>query len=190
MVELQLPKLLTWVRFPSPAPSHRAPAPGLTESLRGEAPSGSATASVPRSFHWLQHRNIGFGRQGASQQEIEDGAHRAPARFHHEPAGRIRHQGRERSVKLSGGERQRVSVARTALKRRRIYVFDEATSSLDSKPEKQILQNLIEVSRATTTTVVAHRLSTVLHAEDHRARRPTWMSRARGERRKTPSGAA
>jgi ATP-binding cassette subfamily B protein len=72
----------------------------------------------------------------------------------------------ERGIKLSGGERQRVSIARAVLKSPRIYVFDEATSSLDSQTEQDILTSLREIARHSSTVVIAHRLSTVLHADE------------------------
>ena len=71
----------------------------------------------------------------------------------------------ERGLKLSGGEKQRVAIARTILKRSPILVFDEATSSLDSKSEQAILQALKEVARGHTSMVIAHRLSTVIDAD-------------------------
>jgi ABC-type transport system involved in Fe-S cluster assembly fused permease/ATPase subunit len=111
--------------------------------------------------------NIAFGKQGCTQREIEDAAR--VAHLHDFimslPEGYDTHVG-ERGVKLSGGEKQRVSIARAALKQPRIYIFDEATSSLDSRTERQILRNLQDISRTHTTLVIAHRLSTVVHADE------------------------
>jgi ABC-type multidrug transport system fused ATPase/permease subunit len=111
--------------------------------------------------------NIAFGRIGSSQQEVEDAAKLAHLHdFVMSLPDRYETIVGERGVKLSGGERQRVSIARAALKRPKIYVFDEATSSLDSKTEREILRNLREISRASTTLIIAHRLSTVVHADE------------------------
>ncbi len=72
----------------------------------------------------------------------------------------------ERGLKLSGGEKQRVAIARAILKRPRILVFDEATSSLDSRSEQAILVALRDAAAGHTTLVIAHRLSTVVDADE------------------------
>lgn len=129
-----------------------------------------AIAVVPQDtvlFNDTIAANIAFGRYGAAQAEIEKAAR--IANLHdficRQPAGYETVVG-ERGLKLSGGERQRVAIARAALKRPRVFVFDEATSSLDSKTERDILRNLNEVSSHSTTLVIAHRLSTVVHADE------------------------
>jgi ATP-binding cassette subfamily B protein len=72
----------------------------------------------------------------------------------------------ERGLKLSGGEKHRVAIARTILKRPAIMLFDEATSALDTKTEKEIQESLSEVSKDRTTLIIAHRLSTVVDADE------------------------
>ena len=110
--------------------------------------------------------NIGYGRHGATAGEIRDAARVAQidAFIERHPQGYDILVG-ERGLKLSGGEKQRVAIARTALKGARILVFDEATSSLDSRSEKAIQKALDRVSESGTTLVIAHRLSTVTHAD-------------------------
>jgi len=71
----------------------------------------------------------------------------------------------ERGLKLSGGEKQRVAIARTILKKPPIMVFDEATSSLDSKSEQMILKAIQDIAQDTTNLVIAHRLSTTVNAD-------------------------
>ncbi len=72
----------------------------------------------------------------------------------------------ERGLKLSGGEKQRVAIARVILKRPKILVFDEATSSLDSHSEQAILKSLNSLSEQRSTLVIAHRLSTIIDADN------------------------
>ena len=129
-----------------------------------------AIAVVPQDtvlFHDTIAHNIAFGRFGASRSDIEEAARLANL---HEfimslPEAYETVVG-ERGLKLSGGERQRVAIARAALKRPRIFVFDEATSSLDSRTEQKILHNLVALASRSTTLVIAHRLSTVVHADE------------------------
>jgi ATP-binding cassette subfamily B protein len=110
--------------------------------------------------------NIAFGRDGATHEEIVEAAKLAHLHeFIMSLPDRYDTRVGERGVKLSGGEKQRISIARAAIKRPAVYVFDEATSSLDSNTEREILRNIQELSRSSTTLVIAHRLSTVSHAD-------------------------
>ncbi|MBK9466902.1 MAG: ABC transporter ATP-binding protein/permease [Gammaproteobacteria bacterium] len=110
--------------------------------------------------------NIRFGRPGASDADVQQAVRMAHlADFVAQlPLGLATRVG-ERGLKLSGGERQRVAIARTILKRPPILVFDEATSSLDSKAERLILEALAEIAHGHTSLVIAHRLSTVVDAD-------------------------
>lgn len=72
----------------------------------------------------------------------------------------------ERGLKLSGGERQRVAIARATIRDPKIFIFDEATSSLDAKTERAVLESLITISEKKTAIVITHRLSTVVHADE------------------------
>lgn len=72
----------------------------------------------------------------------------------------------ERGLKLSGGEKQRLAIARAILKRPRIFIFDEATSALDSATEQAVQANLAAISEGTTTVVIAHRLSSIVAADE------------------------
>ncbi len=111
--------------------------------------------------------NIAYGRPGASDAEIEEAARHA--RIHDFVAALpdgYQSQVGERGLKLSGGEKQRVAIARVILKGPRILIFDEATSALDTKTEQEIQANLDEVSAGRTTLVIAHRLSTVVKADE------------------------
>jgi ABC-type transport system involved in Fe-S cluster assembly fused permease/ATPase subunit len=111
--------------------------------------------------------NIAYGRPEADEAEIVAAARLA--RIHdfvmHLPDGYRTRVG-ERGLKLSGGEKQRVAIARTILKSPAILLFDEATSALDTGTEREIQANLREVSRGRTTLVIAHRLSTVVDADE------------------------
>jgi ATP-binding cassette, subfamily B, heavy metal transporter len=110
--------------------------------------------------------NIRYGRPEASDAEVYEAARAAHI---HDfivglPAGYETMVG-ERGLKLSGGEKQRVAIARALLKNPRILIFDEATSALDSRAEKAIQAELERISVGRTTLVIAHRLSTVMDAD-------------------------
>jgi ATP-binding cassette, subfamily B, heavy metal transporter len=118
-------------------------------------------------FNDTIYYNIAYGRPSAGREEVERAAKLAAI---HDfvvstPQGYQTRVG-ERGLKLSGGEKQRVAIARTILKDPAILVFDEATSALDSKTEKEIQASLRQVSANRTTLIVAHRLSTVVHADE------------------------
>ena len=110
--------------------------------------------------------NIAYGRPQASRTEVEHAAAMAHIRDFVDglPEGWETVVG-ERGLKLSGGEKQRVAIARAILKDPQILIFDEATSSLDSRTEQAIQETLAEVAARHTTLVIAHRLSTVVDAD-------------------------
>ena len=137
---------------------------GLTQdSLR------AAIGIVPQDtvlFNDSLYYNIAYGRPEATRDEIERAAAMAHIRdFIESLPERWDTVVGERGLKLSGGEKQRVAIARAILKHPRILVFDEATSSLDSATEQAIGRTLAEVAENHTTLVIAHRLSTVVDAD-------------------------
>ncbi len=111
--------------------------------------------------------NIAYGRIGASEEEVLEAAQLAQiGPFIRElPAGYETRVG-ERGLKLSGGEKQRVAIARTLLKNPPILMLDEATSALDTHTEREIQSALKLVSKNRTTLVFAHRLSTIVDADE------------------------
>ncbi len=110
--------------------------------------------------------NIGYGRDGASREEIEEAARMAAADgfIRALPHGYDTEVG-ERGVKLSGGQKQRISIARVFLKDPPVLIWDEATAALDTQTEEQIQETMSELSRDRTAILIAHRLSTVRHAD-------------------------
>ncbi len=111
--------------------------------------------------------NIAYGNKSASEADLMQAIEMAGlttfiARL---PQGLNTMVG-ERGMKISGGEKQRVAIARMLLKKPDIYIFDEATSSLDVEMEQQIQKNIDAISENITTVIIAHRLSTVKHADE------------------------
>jgi len=129
----------------------------------------AAIAIVPQDtvlFNDTIFYNIRYGRTDASREEVERAARAAhihdfimgmPDRYETEVG--------ERGLKLSGGEKQRVAIARALLKNPAILIFDEATSALDSQSEKSIQAELDRIQVGRTTLIIAHRLSTVMNAD-------------------------
>ncbi len=133
------------------------------ESLR------TAISIVPQDtvlFNESIYYNIAYAKENASFEQVIQAAKLAHIHDFIEslPKGYDTIVG-ERGLKLSGGEKQRVAIARAILKQPKILIFDEATSSLDSKSEKMIQKALSEIAINHTTLVIAHRLSTIIDAE-------------------------
>jgi ATP-binding cassette subfamily B protein len=117
-------------------------------------------------FRGTVRDNIALGRPGASQAEIVEAAKAAHA---HDfisafPAGYDTQVG-ERGLQLSGGERQRIAIARALIKDAPIILLDEATAALDSESEHHVQEAIARLCAGRTTIVIAHRLTTVMHAD-------------------------
>ncbi|HEX8421265.1 MAG TPA: ABC transporter ATP-binding protein/permease [Sphingomonas sp.] len=129
----------------------------------------SAIGIVPQDtvlFNDTIGYNIAYGREGAGRDEIAGAARGAAiADFIERQTDGYDTRVGERGLKLSGGEKQRVAIARTLLKNPPILILDEATSALDSRTEAEILATLEAIERGRTTIVIAHRLSTVVDAD-------------------------
>ena len=130
----------------------------------------AAIGIVPQDtvlFNDTNYYNIAYGNPSATREEVEEAARLAKIDqfIRGLPDGFETRVG-ERGLKLSGGEKQRVAIARTILKRPQILIFDEATSALDTHTEKAIQASLAEVSADRTTLMIAHRLSTVVDADE------------------------
>ena len=137
-----------------------------------EVTQGSLRAAigiVPQDtvlFNDTIYYNIAYGHPDATRQQVVAAAQSAHIHDFIEslPQGYDSMVG-ERGLKLSGGEKQRVAIARAILKNPAILIFDEATSALDSKSEKAIQAELRAIAQNRTTLVIAHRLSTVVDAD-------------------------
>lgn len=129
----------------------------------------AAIGIVPQDtvlFNNTLYYNIAYGNPIASVEEVNQSIKLAhlDSFISQLPEGTQTMVG-ERGLKLSGGEKQRVAIARVILKKPSIYIFDEATSALDTHTEREIQGNLEEISSGSTTLIIAHRLSTVVHAD-------------------------
>jgi ATP-binding cassette subfamily B protein len=134
------------------------------DSLRGSI--GIVPQDTVLFNHSIEH-NIRYAKLDASTEEVVNAAKMADIHsFIDSLPNKYETVVGERGLKLSGGEKQRVAIARVILKNPKILVFDEATSSLDSHSEQQILSALKAVAEKHTTLVIAHRLSTVIDADN------------------------
>jgi ABC-type transport system involved in Fe-S cluster assembly fused permease/ATPase subunit len=135
----------------------------------GQASLRAAIGLVPQDtvlFNDTIGANIAYGRPGADQAAIEAAARAAQIHdFIMTLPDRYNTLVGERGLKLSGGEKQRVAIARMVLKDPPILIFDEATSALDSRTERMIQAALRRLSSGRTTLIIAHRLSTVVDAD-------------------------
>ncbi|MBZ0104692.1 MAG: ABC transporter ATP-binding protein/permease [Sulfuricella denitrificans] len=130
----------------------------------------AAIGVVPQDtvlFNDSIYYNIAYGRPDATRNDVIEAARSAHILDFIEslPQGWDSVVG-ERGLKLSGGEKQRVAIARTLLKNPAILILDEATSALDTKTEKAIQSELLEIARSRTSLIIAHRLSTVVEADE------------------------
>ncbi len=130
----------------------------------------AAIGVVPQDsvlFNMSIGENIRYGRVDASDEDVWEAVRTAHLEsfINSLPQGLDTRVG-ERGLKLSGGERQRVAIARTILKRPPILVFDEATSSLDSRSERSIVDAMRDIASDHTSLVIAHRLSTIVDADE------------------------
>tara|TARA_B100000676_G_scaffold311263_1_gene380506 strand:+ start:2233 stop:4083 length:1851 start_codon:yes stop_codon:yes gene_type:complete len=130
----------------------------------------AAIGTVPQDtvlFNDTIYYNIAYGRPDATPAEVEEAARMARIHdFIMSTPDAYQTAVGERGLKLSGGEKQRVAIARSILKGPKILVFDEATSALDTRTEQEIQSNLRELSRGRTALSIAHRLSTVVDADE------------------------
>ena len=129
----------------------------------------NAIGVVPQDtvlFNDTVYYNIAYGRDAATRAEIEQAAKAAQIHDFVQslPNGYDTMVG-ERGLKLSGGEKQRVGIARSLLKNPPILLLDEATSALDTQTEHEIQESLIQMGQGRTVMIIAHRLSTVVHAD-------------------------
>lgn len=129
-----------------------------------------AVAIVPQDtilLHSTIAENIAMGKPGCSQEEISYAAQIAGLEdvIAACPAGYETVVG-SRGIRLSGGERQRLAIARAVIRQPRVFIFDEATSSLDTRTERLIMHRLLNATQKTTTLIITHRLSTISNADE------------------------